>query len=243
MPEQYSLWSEPVKEPPRYRRGSAIPYETKPCAQCGKPILRNTNNPESWAAKHYCSNDCQAKAQSKPGRRQDRWRDKTYDWASWWERSRAREDKRDLREQARLRRRYAKLSCLLTPRAVRNRQPRHFLGWYCKACGEAYIFWTSKPQAPYCMACNTAHHRRPANRRAKQRGVAYEVVVPERVFERDNWTCQLCGEPVSGVVPEDSAPTIDHIVPLAKNGPHTYSNVQCAHFLCNCLKRDVLISA
>jgi 5-methylcytosine-specific restriction endonuclease McrA len=35
------------------------------------------------------------------------------------------------------------------------------------------------------------------------------------------------------------APTLDHIVPLSKGGSHTYDNLQCACFRCNCaVKRD-----
>jgi 5-methylcytosine-specific restriction endonuclease McrA len=39
-------------------------------------------------------------------------------------------------------------------------------------------------------------------------------------------------------VPDRLAPTIDHIVPLARGGTHEPSNVQSAHFICNALKGD-----
>ncbi len=62
------------------------------------------------------------------------------------------------------------------------------------------------------------------------------------VFERDAWTCRLCGFPVSrgAQVPDLEAPTIDHIVPLAAGGAHAPSNWQTAHFWCNSYKRDRL---
>jgi 5-methylcytosine-specific restriction endonuclease McrA len=38
------------------------------------------------------------------------------------------------------------------------------------------------------------------------------------------------------VVPDLGAPTIDHIVPMAKGGDDTKINVQLAHFSCNSRK-------
>jgi 5-methylcytosine-specific restriction endonuclease McrA len=37
-------------------------------------------------------------------------------------------------------------------------------------------------------------------------------------------------------------PSIDHIVPLAKGGNHTWNNVQLAHHYCNTLKRDKVVN-
>jgi 5-methylcytosine-specific restriction endonuclease McrA len=37
-------------------------------------------------------------------------------------------------------------------------------------------------------------------------------------------------------VPHPLAPTLDHIVPLARGGHHTRDNTQCAHFSCNTRK-------
>jgi 5-methylcytosine-specific restriction endonuclease McrA len=60
----------------------------------------------------------------------------------------------------------------------------------------------------------------------------------EEIFERDRWTCQLCGKRVKrqAKFPHPDAPTIDHIVPLSKHGEHTRENSQCAHNLCNARK-------
>lgn len=72
---------------------------------------------------------------------------------------------------------------------------------------------------------------------------AYVSPVRRRtVFERDHWECQLCHEPVrrDALAPDPKAPTIDHRIPLARGGTHEMDNVQCAHFLCNALKRDTL---
>lgn len=76
-------------------------------------------------------------------------------------------------------------------------------------------------------------------RRAQKRRVPYEHISPRVVFERDAWTCQLCHRPTPEQLVKTRSPwrpTIDHIVPLSKGGPHLYSNVQCACLSCNLKK-------
>lgn len=60
------------------------------------------------------------------------------------------------------------------------------------------------------------------------------------IFERDNWTCKLCGKPVdSGLShPHPMSVSLDHAKPIARGGGHTRDNVQCAHLRCNLSKRD-----
>lgn len=67
-----------------------------------------------------------------------------------------------------------------------------------------------------------------------------ETVDRLKIFERDNWICMLCGEPVDDTVKHTDSkyPSIDHIVPLTKGGTHEPLNVQCAHRGCNSSKRD-----
>ena len=48
------------------------------------------------------------------------------------------------------------------------------------------------------------------------------------VFDRDNDTCQYCGEKVSG-----RRATIDHVLPLCQGGKDTYENTVCACIVCN----------
>lgn len=77
-----------------------------------------------------------------------------------------------------------------------------------------------------------------ANRRARLRDAFVESVDPITVFERDNYTCQLCGIecPKDSAVPQADAPTIDHIIALANGGEHSYRNVQLLCFICNAVK-------
>jgi 5-methylcytosine-specific restriction endonuclease McrA len=69
--------------------------------------------------------------------------------------------------------------------------------------------------------------------RARRYGVEIGDVDYERVLERDNGMCHLCG---SAVLPDDL--TFDHLVPMSKGGPHTMGNVAVAHYECNRYKRD-----
>lgn len=59
------------------------------------------------------------------------------------------------------------------------------------------------------------------------------------VYERDNWTCYICGVKVikSSNYRKDMA-TIDHVIPLSKGGSHTYENVKTCCHSCNSKKRD-----
>ncbi len=77
-------------------------------------------------------------------------------------------------------------------------------------------------------------------RRARKKAVYVEDVVPAVVFERDNWTCYLCDQPVDKSLSgrHQMGPTVDHVVPISLGGPHSYANVRLAHFSCNSRKSD-----
>lgn len=74
-----------------------------------------------------------------------------------------------------------------------------------------------------------------SRRRARQRGAQHERVERLKAFERDGWRCGRCGKKVNGRLkwPHPWCATLDHIVPLALGGDHTYENVQLAHWRCN----------
>jgi 5-methylcytosine-specific restriction endonuclease McrA len=60
------------------------------------------------------------------------------------------------------------------------------------------------------------------------------------VFKRDKWTCGICHEAIDRTLrwPDLMSASVDHVIPLAEGGSHTYDNVQAAHWLCNTYKRD-----
>ena len=56
--------------------------------------------------------------------------------------------------------------------------------------------------------------------------------------------CGICGKPVDKSLksPDPMAPTVDHIIPLAKNGdPTSLDNLQLAHRYCNRQKSDKIL--
>jgi hypothetical protein len=81
-------------------------------------------------------------------------------------------------------------------------------------------------------------------RRLQRRAVAFERFTDREVFDRDNWTCGLCGDPVDRTLrfPNLMAASLDHQVPLNRGGAHTRANTRCTHFLCNSRKSDRLDS-
>lgn len=87
-----------------------------------------------------------------------------------------------------------------------------------------------------CDDCTRAVWREKARRRYERKRcngkVGYER---EEIFERDGWTCQLCGEQVDrgARFPDPAMASIDHVVPVAEGGADTPENVQTAHLGCN----------
>lgn len=86
---------------------------------------------------------------------------------------------------------------------------------------------------------------RTAQLRAESWGVTADLVIAVEVFERDQWICHLCGDPVpeelrvsvfrAGTY-EPLAPVVDHVIALAKGGPHMMENCRLAHWRCNAKK-------
>lgn len=116
----------------------------------------------------------------------------------------------------------------------------------CAVCGQpcGYTFGRRKR---YCSrecqkASDSYRDHRCAHRikrKALKRSVSVETVSPILVFDRDRWTCQLCGVATPkgrrGTM-TPNAPELDHILPLACGGAHSYANTQCACRACNAAK-------
>ncbi|MEU3613516.1 HNH endonuclease [Streptomyces sp. NPDC006872] len=81
-----------------------------------------------------------------------------------------------------------------------------------------------------------------ARRRMLVQAATVESFMPRQVYERDGWLCQLCRLPIDSTIawPDPQSPSIDHVVPLAKGGEHSMTNVQAAHVGCNSRKGDQL---
>lgn len=80
-----------------------------------------------------------------------------------------------------------------------------------------------------------ANRRRKAERRAREREAFVEHVEPMVVLESHDGVCGICGHDVD---PLDFH--VDHIVPLARGGHHSYVNTQPAHPFCNLQKHAAM---
>lgn len=76
---------------------------------------------------------------------------------------------------------------------------------------------------------------RDGERRAIKRGLTADKVDYESIVERDAWACHVCGGHV-----DLTTLSFDHVIPIAKGGPHTYENVKVAHQSCNYRKHTKL---
>lgn len=90
------------------------------------------------------------------------------------------------------------------------------------------------------LARKSRPKRKSYSKRARHHDVPYELVNRQEVYERDKWMCGICNEPVDKALkfPDVMSASLDHIIPMAKGGPHSYENTQCAHFICNSIKSD-----
>jgi|SaaInl8_150m_RNA_FD_contig_41_471851_length_1848_multi_8_in_0_out_0_3 5-methylcytosine-specific restriction endonuclease McrA len=81
-----------------------------------------------------------------------------------------------------------------------------------------------------------SRRKRAHKRRVLKYGGVYELFDPKNVFERDQYTCQLCKQKTKPDLKNhhDSLyPNLDHIIPLSKGGSHTMTNTQCLCHQCN----------
>lgn len=126
----------------------------------------------------------------------------------------------------------------------------------CAVCGG--VFHDVNPRRVCCCdECSKKYARKQGRgdfhrHRARKYNVAYDGTISlQGVFARDGGVCQICGEPCDwndreygGCGP--TYPSIDHIVPFAQGGEHTWNNVQLAHFMCNSkkgAKAEVMLDA
>ena len=110
----------------------------------------------------------------------------------------------------------------------------------CEGCGIRIT--PTSPHAssikwcPDCLRTQTIDKwRRERNERRGARAEPYRNI---DIFERDGWTCQLCGEGVDPTLtfPNVMSASIDHVVPICEGGLDAPWNVQLAHFSCNSRK-------
>lgn len=134
-------------------------------------------------------------------------------------------------------------------RETRRNRERFAQVKFCPSCGAVFMRGGGTGRKRFCSnACGELEQRRRSAKkyRARKRTTTVESVDPLLVFERAGWRCYLCGcdtpRELRGTC-DPRAPELEHIVPLARGGTHTYANVACACRGCNGLKGDSLAMA
>lgn len=109
-----------------------------------------------------------------------------------------------------------------------------------QSCGNACAQKVWKAANPQSEEWNDRRRANYQKRRALKRLLPAENVISRTVFERDGWMCGICSGPVDASLawPDPYSPSLDHVVPLARGGHHTYQNTQLAHLRCNVSKGD-----
>ena len=79
-------------------------------------------------------------------------------------------------------------------------------------------------------------------REERKRAGDSEPIDLDELIKRDKGVCHLCGGKVSkrrrkprgkSWVADSDYPTVDHVIPLSRDGEHVWSNVKLAHWSCN----------
>ena len=115
----------------------------------------------------------------------------------------------------------------------------------CKECGNIFVP-TSNTQVNCSPECTRRQQYNHKDRRLKGKQKDPGITL-QKVFARDRGICYLCGglcdwsdyqrrdgRKIAG----NNYPSIDHVIPVAHNGTHTWGNVRLAHRLCNTVKSD-----
>lgn len=114
-----------------------------------------------------------------------------------------------------------------------------------KTCAlpECDVVFVPKRHLDRC--CSMAHGRLLSDvesfhkRRAQKLGTATRPVRIDEIAARDKNRCHICRRLVSKKpYPHPLSRSLDHLVPLSKDGEHTPENVRLAHLGCNVSKKD-----
>jgi len=114
---------------------------------------------------------------------------------------------------------------------VRRRARKAEIAAYDAAYREAHKTEVAAWNAAYRKAHPDKIADNSALRRARKRGASVEKVSRALVYERDGGYCHICGKKVN-----PKKWHIDHIIPLARGGEHSYKNVAVSHPKCNLSK-------
>lgn len=119
----------------------------------------------------------------------------------------------------------------------------------CVVCGN--IFETYQPNQKTCSKkCSKKYRNYRNDRRLNKDNIIDRDITLATLYERDKGVCYICGckcdwndkeiYPNGSVKVGKSYPTIDHLIPLARGGKHSWNNIRLACHKCNSIKSDIV---
>lgn len=127
------------------------------------------------------------------------------------------------------------------PARVQQPKRRIFCSGPCAWCGDHFTI-VDQLQARYCSKQCLARAAQAKARAKIDSRFRPSPAERRRIYERDNWICQLCGDPVDrGLHPSDPwAATLDHIIcqSWSDEPDHSPGNLRLAHRWCNSVRGD-----
>jgi 5-methylcytosine-specific restriction endonuclease McrA len=210
---------------------------SRTCEQCGsafKPCRRSSRQVAAGHIQRFCSNSCSqgnrhAEVRAKPPASVER-------MVQTFKCAECGSDFPSLHK-----RNLCSHACELAVIRRKAKAKRRVLFGRCARCSAS--FSTTNRRQKFCTTvcgereakAGGVNHRK----RARRAGVFYEPVNRLAVFDRDCWKCQVCGcsapRRLLGKC-SDGAPELDHRIPFALGGEHSYRNCQLACRKCNSLK-------
>ena len=236
-PEAFERFREknPNYDRDRARKIRGSKEYVKECIVCGKTF-------KTWLPqKKTCSDECKTihKKERDKGRGRSRKLTSEEQHAQWIRRRYGSEDnyQKWLAEQEALKQKRER-------ERLAEKESHHCYG-ECVVCGKTFETYN-----PRQKTCSKTCGRRYANAR-KQNRIPKEQIIDsditlEALYRRDSGVCYLCGKQCDWNDKDENKvgpnyPSIDHLIPVARGGLHSWSNVRLAHFKCNADKSDAIL--
>lgn len=117
----------------------------------------------------------------------------------------------------------------------------------CLQCNKLFI-GDNKYCSKECL--NKYHNTVHAETRKRYKVINGQIdytITLDKLIKRDNNICYICNKECNlndytyqgnYKIAGNYYPSIDHVIPIAKGGTHTWNNVRLAHRICNSIKSD-----
>lgn len=119
----------------------------------------------------------------------------------------------------------------------------------CHECGGMFYGKQRKYCSDKCAQRVTSRNADFKRRVRTKSQIVDRDITLKALYERDNGVCYICGEKCDWndyyykgnvFIAGDKYPSIEHVIPLSKNGKHSWANVKLSCRKCNYLKSDSL---